>query len=65
MEDLLFSTCGSRLSAAHIRFKRPQQFNGWRASPTVPRSRMVEVLGTVFWHESGATGRNPQVDPRR
>eukprot|EP00959_Pyramimonas_sp_CCMP1952_P186812 3906464-Pyramimonas_sp.AAC.1 len=25
--------CGSRLSAAHIRFERSQQLHGWRAVP--------------------------------
>eukprot|EP00959_Pyramimonas_sp_CCMP1952_P452520 9466723-Pyramimonas_sp.AAC.1 len=32
MEGGWFSTCGSRLSAAHIRFKNGQELHGLRAS---------------------------------
>ena len=31
MEGGSFSKLGSRLSAAHVRFKHLQQFQGWRA----------------------------------
>ena len=33
MEGGPFSKCGSRLGAAHIRFKSLQQLQGWRAAP--------------------------------
>eukprot|EP00959_Pyramimonas_sp_CCMP1952_P047912 1000267-Pyramimonas_sp.AAC.1 len=79
MESGSFSKRGYRLSAALIRFKLLQQFEGfvglksqeWSSGTTwechdatVTFIRGVEVPGIVSWHDLGLSGRNIPFDSR-
>eukprot|EP00959_Pyramimonas_sp_CCMP1952_P346460 7256353-Pyramimonas_sp.AAC.1 len=62
MEGGSFPKCGSRLSAAHIRFQHLQEFRGLRAVMLI---RGVEVPNMALGRGSGSSRRSSQVDAWR
>eukprot|EP00959_Pyramimonas_sp_CCMP1952_P206472 4318094-Pyramimonas_sp.AAC.1 len=67
IEDGSFSECGSRFSAARIRFQMMQQVSRTPdyEGATATLTRGVSGPGTAFWHDSRPSRRNRQFDPWR